>query len=384
MTARWRAACNVLCVRLDTIGDVVMTGPALRALKASVPGRRITLLTSPPGAAAAALLPEVDEAIAYEAPWMKRERPSERAPDEEMVTTLRERDFDAAVIFTVYTQSPLPAALLCHLAGVPLRAAHCRENPYGLLTDWVPEPEPDRMVRHEVRRQLDLVGGLGAPTGDERLTLALPESARNRARTELAQVGIDRTQGWAIIHPGSTAGSRRYPEELWASACRALAGEHGVQLVFTGDAADAEVVERVRTLAGGPGPSLVGRLSLADLAAMLEAAPVLAAGNTGPVHLAAAVGTPVVDIYALTNPQHTPWGVPSRVLFHDVPCRWCYRSVCPEGHHLCLRGVTPESIVAATLELLSGAGGAPAELPPVPPQVTRRWAPGELPLRSPG
>jgi hypothetical protein len=67
-----------------------------------------------------------------------------------------------------------------------------------------------------------------------------------------------------------------------------------------------------------------------------------------------------------------------------VPCRWCYRSVCPEGHHMCLRGVTPDSIVAATLELLSGGDDAPAELPPVPPQVTRRWAPGELPLRSPG
>jgi lipopolysaccharide heptosyltransferase II len=384
MTGHWRAARNVLCVRLDTIGDVVMTGPAMRALKAAAPGRRITLLTSPPGAAAAGLLPEVDEAIAYEAPWMKRERPSEPAPDEEMVATLRKPDFDAAVIFTVYTQSPLPAALLCHLAGVPLRAGYCRENPYGLLTDWIPEIEPDRMVRHEVRRQLDLVGGLGARAGDERLALELPASARNRARTEVAQAGIDRTERWAVIHPGSTAGSRRYPEELWAVACRALAGEQGVRLVFTGDAADAEVVERVRALAGDPGPSMAGRLSLADLAALLEAAPVLVAGNTGPVHLAAAVGTPVVDIYALTNPQHTPWGVPSRVLFNDVPCRWCYRSVCPEGHHLCLRGVTPESIVAATLELLSGGGHAPAELPPVPPQVIRRWAPGELPLRSPG
>lgn len=71
--------------------------------------------------------------------------------------------------------------------------------------------------------------------------------------------------------------------------------------------------------------------------------------------MAAALGTPVVDLYALTNPQHTPWQVPSRVLSHDVPCRWCYSSVCRTGHHLCLRGVAPAEVVAAALDLLTPA-----------------------------
>jgi ADP-heptose:LPS heptosyltransferase len=88
---------------------------------------------------------------------------------------------------------------------------------------------------------------------------------------------------------------------------------------------------------------------------------VLLAGNTGPVHLAAAVGTPVVDLYALTNPQHTPWAVPSVVLSRDVPCRWCYSSVCPEGHHRCLRGVTPREIVEAALSLVRA--GTPRSIP---------------------
>ena len=85
-----------------------------------------------------------------------------------------------------------------------------------------------------------------------------------------------------------------------------------------------------------PSHSLAGQLGLADLAALIALAPVLVTNNTGPAHVAAAVGTPVVDLYALTNPQHTPWGVPSRVLFHDVPCKFCYKSVCPERHHDCL------------------------------------------------
>jgi hypothetical protein len=69
--------------------------------------------------------------------------------------------------------------------------------------------------------------------------------------------------------------------------------------------------------------------------------------------MAAALGTPVVDLYALTNPQHTPWGVPHRVLFHDVPCKFCYKSICPEGHYHCLSLLTPDEIFRAACELFS-------------------------------
>src|SRR5205814_7161205 len=101
-----------------------------------------------------------------------------------------------------------------------------------------------------------------------------------------------------------------------------------------------------------PSMSLAGQITLGELAALLELAPLLIANNTGPVHVAAAVGTAVVDLYALTNPQHTPWMVPHRVLNHDVPCKYCYRSVCPEGHHNCLALVTPDSVVRAARELM--------------------------------
>ena len=140
--ADWRAARDVLCVRLDAIGDVLMSTPAIRALKESLSGRRVTLLTSTSGAMVARMIPEIDDVIVYEAPWMKSAGAltalAERASgDVAMIEALRARSFDAAVIFTVYSQNPLPAALLCHLAGIPRRLAHCRENPYALLTDWV-------------------------------------------------------------------------------------------------------------------------------------------------------------------------------------------------------------------------------------------------------
>src|SRR5215212_3410492 len=156
---RWRGVPNLLCVRLDSLGDVLMTTPAIRALKASAPGRRITLLTSPAGAAVAKLVPEIDEILVYEAPWMKASGPRDDSRAEyALADRLRAGQFDGAAIFTVYSQNPLPSAYLCYLADIPLRLAHCHENPYQLLTDWAPDPEPAQHVRHEVRRQLDLVG----------------------------------------------------------------------------------------------------------------------------------------------------------------------------------------------------------------------------------
>ena len=354
--ADWVGAADVLCVRLDALGDVLMTTPALRALKEAREGRRITLLTSPGGAQAAALVPEVDEVISYDAPWVKTTAPrSSAGADERMIELLRERRFDAAVIFTVYSQSPLPAALLCHLAGVRLRAAHCRENPYGLLTDWVPEHEPDGGVRHEVRRQLDLAAALGAVGGDERLSLRASGEARAAVSALLEHEGLEPGRPWALIHPGTTAPSRRYPPESYAAAASMLAERQGRQVVFSGDRSEIALIDSIRERMTAPSLSLAGRLDLPGLAALIAVAPVLVAGNTGPVHVAAAVGTPVVVLYALTNPQHTPWGVTSRVLFHDVPCRWCYKSVCPEGHHRCLRGVEPRSVATAVLELADEA-----------------------------
>ncbi|HXD87559.1 MAG TPA: glycosyltransferase family 9 protein [Urbifossiella sp.] len=347
----WAEARNVLAVRLDSMGDVLMTGPAIQALAES---RQVTVLTSPAGAAAAALLPGCSRVITYEAPWMKATPPrSSNEPDHASIERLRREGFDAAVIFTVFSQNPLPAATMCLLAGIPLRLAHCRENPYQLLTDWIEEPEPETM-RHEVKRQLDLVAAVGCTASDDRMQVAIPREAEAHVRQTLRWLELNDRSSWAVVHPGASAPSRRYPAELFAEACRELAVEHGVSLLFTGSEEERPLVEAIRDRMDAPSQSLAGELSLGEMAALLAAAPLLIANNTGPVHLASAVGCPVVDLYALTNPQHTPWRVPHRVLNRDVSCRWCFRSTCPQGHHDCLRKVPPRDVVRAALELIGG------------------------------
>jgi lipopolysaccharide heptosyltransferase II len=345
----WQHARNVLCVRLDSIGDVLMTTPAMRALRDSLPGCRITLLTSPAGAALAGLVPEVDDVIAFAAPWMKGPPGDERAA----LAQVAGRGFDAAAIFTVYSQSALPAAHFCYQAGIPLRLAHCRENPYHLLSDWVPDPEPAGQVRHEVRRQLDLVGAACCSTSDLSLSFRVPAEAHAAVAAMLA--GTHRNRALIAVHPGASAASRRYPPESFAAALDLLAAKAPYEIVFTGDASEQALVEQVRARMHAPSYSLAGRLGLAQLGALIAQADLLVCNNTGPAHIASALGTPVVDLYALTNPQHTPWQVRSRVLYHDVPCRNCYKSTCPNGHHDCLRRVAPESVAAAARELLEAA-----------------------------
>lgn len=352
MKPPWDQAGRLLCVRLDSLGEVLMCTPALRALRESMPSRHITLLTSPGGAALQPFIPEIDDAIAYEAPWSKSSQAHRAQTDLAFAAALAEHGFDGAVIFTSYSQSPLPAALLCHLANIPLRLAHCRENPYLLLTDWLPDPEPDRVIRHEVRRQLDLAAHIGGAPSSTRMSFTVRPADDDAIRGRLRVLGIGPGQQWIALHPGASAASRRYPPTHWMKVIRQLHGRVACPLVLTGSTDEQGLVDEIRAGCGVPVHSLASQLGLGELGAALKLAAVVVSNNTGPAHIAAAVGTPLVNLYAMTNPQHTPWQVRNRLLYHDVPCRFCLKSVCPQGHNECLEKIPPDRVVDAVCDLL--------------------------------
>lgn len=359
-TGEWHRVRRLLCVRLDNMGDVLMTTPAFRALKQARPDRSLTLLASRAGAVLAPFLADIDEVIAYDAPWVKHDG-HDPVADLDMLAAVRDAQYDAAIIFTVYSQSPLPAALWCRLAGIPRVMAHCRENPYGLIPDWVRETEPQQHTRHEVQRQLDLVGHAGARTDNSSLLFRTRESDRESLRRKLAATAVAQPGRWMVAHCGASAASRRYPAELFARALVLIGSDAGT-IVLTGSVAERALVREIADGCGSGVPTvdMAGSLTLGEFGCLIENASLLLSNNTGPVHLAAALGTPVVDLYALTNPQHTPWRVTHRLLYKDVDCKYCYRSVCPEGHHDCLRGVPPEQVRNAVLELLAETGGLSA------------------------
>jgi len=350
----WRGVRRVLAIRVDNLGDVLMTSPALAAAAASVPGVELTLLGGPGAGALAPHLSMLHDVIEARVPWVRHPQGQTAEDDLALVARLAARDFDAAIIFTVCTQSALPAALLCRMAGIPLRLAHVRENPYELLSDWVPESDLRiDSARHEVRRQLDLVARVGWRSADERLRFALREADVARVDALLEQDG--QLGPLIVLHVGATAASRRWPAERFGAVADELARRLGARIVFTGSASEQALVATARGAMRARSRSLAGELSLGELGALLARADLVVTNNSGPAHLAAAVGTPVVDLYALTNPQHTPWQVPARVLNHPVACRNCLKSVCPESHHLCLRGVDIATAVDAALDLLHPA-----------------------------
>jgi ADP-heptose:LPS heptosyltransferase len=331
---------HTLVVRPDNAGDVLLAGPAVRATAAG--SDRLTVLAGPHGVAAARLLPGVDEVLEWRCPWIDPDPEAVRRADvDSLVDALAVHHFDRALILTSFHQSPLPTALLLRMAGVPWVAAVSVDYPGSLLN-----------LRHQVD---DLV-----PEAERALSLAraagyeLPEGDTGRlaVRRPLPDVGaLLPSTPFVVLHPGTSVPARAWPAERYAEVCLLLT-DAGRSVVVTGAA--SEVALTAVVAAGTPAVNLGGRTSLAELAAVLSAAEVVVVGNTGPAHLAAAVGTPVVSLFAPTVPaaQWAPYRVPMALLGdQQAVCRDTRVTRCRFEGHPCLSSVRAEDVVSAVREL---------------------------------
>jgi ADP-heptose:LPS heptosyltransferase len=329
---------TALVARLDSAGDVLITGPAVRAVAAA--HDRVVMLAGPRGRAAAELLPGVDEIIEWQAPWVDFDSPELTADHvAALVKQFRDVAVDRAFVFTSFHQSPLPLALLCRMAGVAWVGAVCEDYPGTLLDlrhhveDGVPEP----------LRALSLAeaGGCLLPDGDDgalriRQAGAMPEDVARRVGDE----------PFVVFHPGAAVPARRPSAARSASMVAALRAT-GYRVVVTGGSSERELTAEV---AAGRAVDLGGRTDLAELAAVFAAARVVVAPNTGPAHLAAAVGTPVVSLFAPVVPasQWSPYGAAMTLLGdQNAPCRATRARQCPVAGHPCLDGITDAALVAA-------------------------------------
>lgn len=363
--AEWRASRRILAIRLDNLGDVLVTSPAIRAIKRGIPAASITLLASPAGAQAGRLHPDLDEVVVYQAPWMDPWQRLDQNPARELAAlhALRERAFDAAVIFTAYRQSAMASAYLCYTAGIPLRLGAAGGGLGSLLTHTY-RHEPPEDMRHEVLRNLDLVGAVGLTNDEPDLVLRVPDEALAEWQTRAPAIG----RPLIVLHPGCSMPARTYPAERFAQAADLLVERLGARVAITGAADERPLVERVRRHMRHDALALAGELSFAGLCALIGRADLLLTNNTGPMHIAAALKTPVAVTFALTNQpsQWRPWRVPHRLLYHEVPCRICYSKACPTDH-ACLLAVRPAAVADAAAELLNGVGFREGFALPGPP-----------------
>jgi len=333
---------HTLVVRLDSLGDVLVCGPAVRAVAAG--SDRTTMLVGPAGAEAAALLPGVDDVIVWDCPWISAHPPEvDRAALEEVVAAVQRRGVNRAVVLTSFHQSALPTALLLRLAGVPRIAAASDDYPGSLLdvrlTSPPDAPEPVRML--EIARG----AGFDLPPGDD---------GRLRVRAPLPPVDLalpGDADEYLVVHPGVTAEARAYPADHWRQVVAAVAAL-GIPVVVTGSKDETELTAFV---AGEVGVDCGGRFDVAELATVLAGAAVVAVANTGPAHLAAAVGTPVVSLFApvISPVRWAPYGARVEVLGDlTAPCHDTRATLCPVPGHPCLSGVAPCDVVSALLEVM--------------------------------
>ncbi|WP_026929746.1 glycosyltransferase family 9 protein [Glycomyces tenuis] len=332
---------RVLIVRQDSIGDVLLAGPCVRAVAAS--GASVTVLAGPRGAAAAALLPGTEDTLTWCAPWIDPEPPPVTGDDIDAIRgDIARRRFDAALILTSFHQSPLPTAMLLRLAGLPWIGAISEDYPGALLDlrHRVPGALP------EAERALSLAGAAGyrLPEGDDgRLALTEP-------LPDTGHLGLP--ERYIVVHPGASAPARRMSVPRLAAAVDALC-DAGHPVVVTGSGPERPLTAAV---AHGRATDLGGLTTLDVLAAVIARADAVVAPNTGAAHLAAAVATPVVSLFAPVVPaeQWRPYRVP-HVLLGDqhAPCRGTRARHCPVTRHPCLETVAPQTVLAAAESLMA-------------------------------
>ncbi|GAB3309737.1 glycosyltransferase family 9 protein [Epidermidibacterium keratini] len=324
---------RVLMVRLDGAGDVLLAGPAVRAVAQSCD---VVMLTGPAGEPAARLLPGVKDVLSWRCPWVIYDPPAaERADIDDIRRHIEDLHCDAALILTSFHQSPLPTALLLRMAGIAWIGAISIDYPGSLLDLRVNDPGDI----HESQRGLRLAEAAGFELGpDDGGGLSLVDDLPDMRH-------LTGSAPYVVAHPGCSAPARQWSTQRWAEAVATL-GAAGRRVIVTGGPSETALAEQV---ADSDALNLAGQTNLAELAGVLARADAVVVGNTGPAHLAAAAGTPVVSLFAPTVPavRWRPFGRHVLLGDQDAACRQTRAITCPVPGHPCLQTVRPRDVVDA-------------------------------------
>ena len=330
------------------IGDAVMAEPALRALRGLFPDAEITLLVKPAVAELLGSHPGLDRILVYDS----RRQHAGLTGKWGLARALRRLRFDLAVLF----QNAFEAALLAFLAGIPRRYGYATDGRRLLLTDPVVVPERTKVV-HQTEYYLELLRSLGAegPPASPRLFLSDGEVEAMHRR--LAEAGIGETNLVVGLNPGSTYGNaKRWLPERFAETADRLAREHGsegLRVVIVGARGEEALGEAIAEKMQAKPVLLSGQTSIRELMAVIHRCGLFITNDTGPMHIAAAFGVPLVAVFGPTDPRTTsPFGNGHALLRHQVECAPCLLRECPIDHR-CMTGVSVDQVFAAAMEKLN-------------------------------
>ena len=347
---------RVLVMRPDTIGDVIMLSPALRALREALPHSEITLITSESGSQVTPLLSGIDHVIVYPEVWQDVTESSllNLRKNIGFLERLRSQQFSLALIFTSVQQSPFPAAYACYLAGIPYRVGLAQKPTSSALSHFLPPPAEDV---HQVDRNLKLLEALNISGASNELALTIPEDVARRANELLMENGITRDVPYIVLAPGASVACNQYAPKYFAAVAHLLAAQSERQLVIVGDSEAAHRIQPVLQVADenlyGNVHSLVGKTTIPELAAVIRQANLTISNKSASMHIAEAFHCPMIALYPRTDKIDSwrPRNTSTRLLCRPARCSLCHSTSCPYGMK-CL-DIRPEEVAVAALEMLA-------------------------------
>ena len=322
------------------IGDAVLAIPAMKAVRARYPDAEITLLVRPWVAGLFSSAAFIDKVWSEGKPttlrnWMRVTR------------NMRDRKFDLALLFP----NSFESALMTFMGRVKQRVGYATDGRSWMLTSAVATSAESQ---HQVQYYLDLAKTLSASADCPSIDIQATESERASARQLLEEAGIARTARFLVVNPGAAYGSaKRWDQERFADVADHLAHELALKVAIIGSDAERPIANRIRNRMTAETAVLNGKTSLQALIGVLAESSLMITNDSGPMHIAAALGIPTVAIFGSTDEKITgPYGPHTRVVKHPVECSPCLLRECPIDHR-CMNVVTVDEVCRAAKELVS-------------------------------
>ncbi len=343
---------RILIVKLGSIGDIVHTLPALAALKRELPEARIDWLVESRARDILLDNPYVDNILEVDTlAWRRRLGRVETWKNIlASVRALRSRRYDVVIDFQGLLKSAVCASLARGGRRIGFERGHLRESLARFFSSERVAPSDNH--RHVIDRNLSLLTPLGICTAERSFPIVVPEDMEKRASETLAGWGLS---SFVALNPGGGWETKRWAPERFGRLAADIANGLGLRSLVLWGPGEREVAERVAEEAGGMA-RLAPPTELREMLPYLRRARLFVGGDTGPLHIASALGVPVVGIFGPTDPaRNGPCGADDRVVMHPVPCGPCYKRRCPGFDNVCLRSVEEDAVLDAVRLRLGGS-----------------------------
>jgi len=338
---------KILLTRTDRIGDVVLSTPAIKAVREKYPDAHIAFMVRPYAKDIVESNPYLDEVIVYD----KYGRHGNILRTVFFALGLRKKKFDLAIMLHPTNR----AHLISWLAGIPRRIGYDRKCAF-FLTEKMPH-EKQKGEKHELEYALDMLLAIGVEAKEKELFVPIKANDAKKVDDIFSESHIGNKVPVVAVNPGASCRSKRWPPERFAQVCEKLAENEKARIVIVSDKANESSAERVASFMRHEPVNLAGETTVGELAALLSRASLFISNDSGPVHIACAVGTPVISIFGRKDAGLSPrrWGPTaekSATLHKDVGCEVCLAHNCKIGFK-CLDAITVDEVYSAARTLIT-------------------------------